>query len=35
VATGNYTREQLEAHQPDVLFADLSDTEAVLRALLD
>lgn len=35
VATGNYTLDQLRAHQPDVLFADLSDTEAVLRALLD
>jgi phosphoglycolate phosphatase-like HAD superfamily hydrolase len=34
VATGNYTLDQLRSHQPDVLFADLADTEAVLRALL-
>jgi phosphoglycolate phosphatase len=34
VATGNFTREQLEPHQPDVLFDDLSDTDAVLDALL-
>ena len=35
VATGNYTLDQLQGHQPDALFADLADTEAVLRALLD
>ena len=35
VATGNYSLDQLEAHQPDVLFPDLADTDAVLRALLD
>jgi phosphoglycolate phosphatase len=35
VATGNYDLASLEKHQPDVLFADLTETEAVLRALLD
>ena len=35
VATGNYDLAALERHQPDVLFADLRDTDAVLRALLD
>jgi phosphoglycolate phosphatase len=35
VATGNFTREQLAEHQPDVLLGDLSDTEAVLDALLE
>jgi phosphoglycolate phosphatase len=35
VATGNFTLDQLRVHQPDALFADLSDTDAVLRALLD
>jgi phosphoglycolate phosphatase len=35
VATGNYTIDQLREKQPDALFADLTDTEAVLRALLD
>ena len=34
VATGNFTREQLAQHRPDVLLDDLSDTEAVLGALL-
>jgi phosphoglycolate phosphatase len=34
VATGNYTREALAEHQPDALFADLSDTDTVLTALL-
>ncbi|MDD5199773.1 MAG: haloacid dehalogenase-like hydrolase [Terrimicrobiaceae bacterium] len=34
IATGNYPIAALEAHQPDFLFGDLSDTEAVLRALL-
>ena len=34
VATGNYTREVLEQHKPDALFSDLSDTDAVLGALL-
>ena len=35
VATGNYSLDQLRSHQPDVLFPDLSDTDAVFRALLD
>ena len=35
VATGNYTLEALRDHQPDALFADLTDTDAVLAALLD
>jgi phosphoglycolate phosphatase len=35
VATGNYDLATLERHQPDVLFKDLSETDAVLRALLD
>lgn len=34
VATGNYTAEQLRAHEPDVLFEDLADPSAFL-ALLD
>ena len=34
VATGNYTLDQLQGHQPDALFADLTDTDAVLKALL-
>lgn len=33
VATGNYDRAALRAHTPDVLFDDLSDTEAFLRTL--
>jgi phosphoglycolate phosphatase len=33
VATGNFTTGFLREHQPDALFADLSDTSAVLRAL--
>ena len=35
VATGNSDLATLERHQPDVLFEDLSETDAVLRALLD
>lgn len=35
VATGNYSLDQLRPYQPDVLFADLADTDAVLQALLD
>jgi phosphoglycolate phosphatase len=35
VATGKYDLAALERHAPDALFADLTDTEAVLRALLD
>ena len=34
VATGRYTREELEAHQPDAVFEDLSDTDAVVATLL-
>ncbi|EFO81993.1 Haloacid dehalogenase domain protein hydrolase [Oscillochloris trichoides DG-6] len=34
VATGPYSREELAAHAPDVLLADLSDTEAALAAIL-
>ena len=34
IATGNYGVEELRAHAPDFLFAHLSDTEAVLSALL-
>jgi phosphoglycolate phosphatase len=34
VATGRYTVAQLEACEAGVVFADLSDTEAVLRAIL-
>ena len=33
VATGGFTRAQLEAHSPDFLFDDFSDTTAVLNAL--
>ena len=34
VATGNYDLEALRGHQPDALFADLTDTDAVLEVLL-
>jgi phosphoglycolate phosphatase-like HAD superfamily hydrolase len=34
IATGCYSLETLETHAPDFLFADLSDTEAVISALL-
>ena len=34
VATGNYDLASLERHKPDALFADLTDTDAVLAALL-
>ena len=34
IATGTYTRAELAEHQPDFLFDDLSDTEAVMAALL-
>ena len=34
VATGSHTVEELRAAEPDVLFADLSDTDAVLEAVL-
>ncbi len=33
VATGSFTMEQLALHQPDALFADLSDLASVLQAL--
>jgi phosphoglycolate phosphatase-like HAD superfamily hydrolase len=34
IATGKFSRAELEAHQPDHVFDDLSDLPAVLRALL-
>ena len=34
IATGNYSSRELQEHQPDILFADLSDTNAVISALL-
>lgn len=34
IATGHYPVTDLAEHRPDFLFADLSDTDAVLRALL-
>lgn len=34
IATGVYSTAELAEHAPDFLFADLSETEAVLRALL-
>jgi phosphoglycolate phosphatase-like HAD superfamily hydrolase len=33
VATGSWTREQLAAHQPDFLFDDFSDVDAVIATL--
>ena len=33
VLTGPHTRERLEEHNPDYIFSDLSDTEAVLSAI--
>jgi len=35
IATGNYTADDLRLHQPDFLFEDLSNTEAVISALLE
>lgn len=35
VATGHYSESQLQAHTPDFLFADFSETEDVLRKLLN
>lgn len=35
VATGMYSFAQLQQHNPDHLFADLSDTASVIRSLLD
>jgi len=34
IATGMYSRAELAEHQPDFLFDDFSDTEAVMAALL-
>jgi phosphoglycolate phosphatase-like HAD superfamily hydrolase len=34
VATGNFSRSDLEAHDPDVVLDDLQDTDQVLAALL-
>jgi len=34
IATGNYSRAELAEHQPDFLFDDFSDTEAVMAVLL-
>lgn len=34
IATGNYSTAALEEHDPDYLFADLSDTNAVISVLL-
>jgi phosphoglycolate phosphatase len=34
IATGNYSRDELATHNPDFLFDDLSDTEAVIALLL-
>jgi len=34
IATGHYSLGALREHSPDLLFADLSDTEAVVSALL-
>jgi len=33
IATGNYTLDELAAHRPDLLYADLSDPERVLADL--
>ena len=35
VATGRYSVEQLRAHEPAAVFEDLSDTHAVVRAIVD
>lgn len=35
IATGNYSIADLQIHEPDFLFTDLSDTEAVIAALLE
>ena len=34
IATGSYGTDELAAHKPDFLFEDLSDTRAVIEALL-
>jgi phosphoglycolate phosphatase-like HAD superfamily hydrolase len=33
VATGNYSFDDLQTHQPDLCFADLSDQQAVLESM--
>jgi phosphoglycolate phosphatase-like HAD superfamily hydrolase len=35
VATGSYSVEALQQHQPDYCFVDLSDTAQVVRILLE
>jgi len=35
VATGRFSRQQLESDRPDLLFDDFSDVEAAARSLLD
>lgn len=35
IATGTYSIDELRPHNPDFLFADLSDTDVVIAALLD
>lgn len=35
VATGRYTVDELQAHQPAAVFADFSDTDAVVHAILN
>lgn len=35
VATGNFPPSELAAHDPDLLFADLSDIHGVIRALME
>ncbi|HKP84482.1 MAG TPA: HAD hydrolase-like protein [Blastocatellia bacterium] len=35
VASGQHTFEQLEAHSPDALLADLGDTESVMKILAE
>jgi phosphoglycolate phosphatase-like HAD superfamily hydrolase len=34
IATGNYSLQELSSHQPDFVFADFSETDLVLEALL-
>ena len=34
VATGDFSRAELEAHDPDVVFDDLRDTDAVVASLI-
>jgi phosphoglycolate phosphatase-like HAD superfamily hydrolase len=35
VATGRLTQEQLQAYQPDFVFPDLTDTDALFEAIVD